>query len=338
MNTKQYQQLFQSLPNGLITLNHAGHITAINRTGAALLGATAEYLHNQELILFLHADSFERYQDNRLLAVDRGEVLSSEIVLRGTDGSTIYTRCDFIPIQAGQLILCLQDISQTKALQSQISALRIPDRTLLHDLNNVFTAIAGYSELTQMMLDERAMISGDELAVMHRYMGEIRIGLDRAEDLIRHARKQLPASEHPGTARASPVKASKRILIVDDEEPIVKYLEELMLQQGYQVDCFTSSKAALEFYRDNADAIDLVILDQTMPELSGLELATEIMSMQLDQPIILCTGTSSLIQDQQSGKINIRYFASKPIDINELLAMVSEILQDPAAQQQLTEF
>lgn len=173
---------------------------------------------------------------------------------------------------------------------------------------------------------------------MHRYMGEIRIGLDRAEGLIRHGRKQLPATETSGPARASPDQGSKRILIVDDEEPIVKYLEELILQQGYQVDCFTSSKAALRYYRDNADAIDLVILDQTMPELTGLELATEIKAMQLDQPIILCTGASSLIQDQQSGKINIRYFACKPIDINELLAMVSEILQDPTAQQRMTEF
>lgn len=338
MNSKQYQQLIQSLPFGLITLNHAGHIITINRSAAALLGATPEYLHNQELILFLHTDSFECFQDNCILAVDRGEVLSSEIVLRGKDGSTIYTRCDFIPIHSAQLVLCLQDISQTKALQSQISALRIPDRTLLHDLNNVFTTIAGYSELTQMMLDERATVSGEELAVMHRYMGEIRIGLERAEDLVRHGRKQLTATEPLRPARASPVQRIKRILIVDDEEPIVKFLEELILQQGYQVDCFTSSKAALEYYRNNADAIDLVILDQTMPELTGLELATEIKTMQLDQPIILCTGTSSLIQDQQRGKVNIRYFASKPIDINELLAMVSEILKDATAQQLLTEF
>jgi|TARA_B100000315_G_scaffold260588_2_gene323205 PAS domain S-box-containing protein len=335
MKRKQYQQLIQSLPIGLITLDHAGQIASINQAGAALLGETAEYLHNLEFATFLHTDSIERFRDNRILAVDRSEALSTELVLRSQNGSTTCARCDFIPVRSRNLILCVQDISEIEALKSQISAGRIPDRKLLHDLNNVFTTIAGYAELTQMMVDERASVSGDALAVMHRYLDEIRSGLDRGEELIRDTRQQHLASAQQATT-VDPL--GKYVLIVDDEEPIVDFLGELMRQQGYEVGCFTSSKAALAYYRDHVDGIDLIILDQTMPELSGLELATEIKALRLDQPIILCTGATDLIEDQQSGKINIRYFASKPIDINELLSMVTEILQEDPAQQLLSDF
>lgn len=346
VNNNQYQQLFQALPFGLVNLNHAGHIVSINRCGSDMLGEKVEYLHNLEFLLFLHADSFESYQDNRLLAVDRGEVQSSEIVLRGKNGATIYTHCYFIPVEpnddTGQLILCLQNITQTKALESQLGAIRAPDRKLLHDLNNVFTAISGYTELTQMKMDERAIISGEDLALLHRYMKEIRAGLGRGEDLISQNRKQRQASPqsnlHQREAQILAGQGPKRILIIDDEEPIVKFLEELMQQQGYQVDCFTRSTAALKYFRDHAADIDLVILDQNMPEMNGVELATEMKSLKLDQPIILCTGTTSLIRDQLNGRIHIRYFASKPIDINELLAMVSEILQDRSLQRRLSEF
>ncbi len=337
MNAKQYQQLFQSLPFGLITVDYAGHIVSINQSAAALLGETVEYLHNLEFSMLLHADSIECYRENRILAVDRNEVLSTELVLRSAHGSTTDTRCDFIPIRSAQLILCLQDISEVKALESQLSASRIPDVKLLRDLKHVFTTIAGYAELTQMMVDDRASVSGEALAVLHRYLKEIRSGLEQGDELLRRNRKQQAAAQ-PGQAKVPVVETSKRVLIVDDEEPIVAFLEELMLQQGYQVGCFTSSHAALEYYRDNVGCIDLVILDQTMPELTGLELATEMRALRLDQPIILCTGAPSLIEDQQSAKINIRYFASKPIDINALLAMASEILKDSPTQGRLNKF
>jgi len=335
-NYKLHQQLFESLPFGLITLNHAGHMVSINRSGAGMLGESLEYLYNLEFKLFLHADSFEQYQENRILAVDRNEVQSCEILLRGKQGSTIYTLCHFIPVypngSAAQVILCLQDTSQIKALESQLGTLRGPDRKVLHELNSVFTRIAGYADLTQLNLDERA---GEDLTVLNRYMGEIRDGLQRAENLLQQNRKQRSTIPQTKQAEVNADQVRKRILIIDDEEPIVKFLEELMLQQGYQVDCFTRSKAALDYYRENVVNIDLVILDQSMPEMDGLELATEMKSLRLDQPIILCTGTNSFIEDQQKGEIHIRYFVSKPIDINELLTLVSEILQDDSQQQNL---
>ena len=342
MTSEYYEQLFQALPYGLINLNHAGRIVSINRSGADMLGESVEYLQNMEFHLFLHADSLEIYRDNRILAVDRNEVQSSEIVLRGRNGSTIYTNGHFIPIHpdasTAKLILCLHDVGRVKALESQLGALRIPDRKLLHDLNNVFAAISGYAELSQMKMEERAFMSGEDLAVLRRYMKEIRGGMERGEELISQNRKQHQA----GTLQATPVTGSedqleKRILIIDDEEPIVRLLEELMLQQGYQVACFTRSPMALQYYRENVGDIDLVLLDHNMPELSGIQVATEMMTLRMDQPIILCTGSASLIQDQQSGKNKIRYFASKPIDISDLLGMVAEILQDGSVLRRLSE-
>ena len=79
-------------------------------------------------------------------------------------------------------------------------------------------------------------------------------------------------------------------------------------------------------YETHQQDVDLVIMDQVMPEMSGIALATELLALNLEQPIVLCTGDQSLIQEQSAGKVRIRHFLSKPIDINELTEMVATIV------------
>jgi len=115
-------------------------------------------------------------------------------------------------------------------------------------------------------------------------------------------------------------------LVVDDEAQITEFLAELLRAQQYKVTAFTESTEALEYYKTNWKQVDLVIMDQIMPEMSGITLATELLAYDRSQPIVLCTGDQMLINEQTAGNLKIRHFLSKPIDINELTAMVSNII------------
>ena len=87
---------------------------------------------------------------------------------------------------------------------------------------------------------------------------------------------------------------TERILFVDDEEALVEMGEDILAELGYEVTSRMSSKEALALFQLDPSRFDLVITDQTMPEMTGLELAKELLSIKADLSVILCTGFSHL--------------------------------------------
>ena len=85
---------------------------------------------------------------------------------------------------------------------------------------------------------------------------------------------------------------SERILFVDDEEALVEMGEDILAELGYEVTSRMSGKEALALFTLDPSRFDLVITDQTMPEMTGVELAKEILALRADMPIIMCTGFS----------------------------------------------
>ena len=77
--------------------------------------------------------------------------------------------------------------------------------------------------------------------------------------------------------------------MVDDEQDLVSTNEYILKLLGYKVITTSSSNEALEIFRKTPD-IDLVITDQTMPGLTGLQLTKELLKIRADIPVILCTG------------------------------------------------
>ena len=88
---------------------------------------------------------------------------------------------------------------------------------------------------------------------------------------------------------------SEHILFVDDEEVLVDLGKEILESLGYKVTTKTSSLEALQTFRSEPDSFDLVIMDMTMPELTGRDLAKECLAIRANIPIILCTGFSDQI-------------------------------------------
>ena len=117
-------------------------------------------------------------------------------------------------------------------------------------------------------------------------------------------------------------------LFVDDELPIVKMGSQILERLGYQVTVRTSSVEALELFRSKPGDFDLVITDMTMPNITGDELAMELIAFRSNIPVILCTGYSKKINDETAAEIGIKAFAYKPIVKANLAKTVRKVLDE----------
>lgn len=113
-------------------------------------------------------------------------------------------------------------------------------------------------------------------------------------------------------------RGTEHILVVDDEEKIVKITKRNLEQLGYKVTGFTESQMALDDFRKSPDSFDLVLTDQTMPELAGDQLSAELLQIRDDLPILICSGYSKKMDDQKAKSLGIRSYLMKPIDLTDL--------------------
>ena len=133
--------------------------------------------------------------------------------------------------------------------------------------------------------------------------------------------------EELGGVDTSPSPLGKeKILIVDDDASIATLTQKRLEMLGYKTTAMTNSKEALELFRAEPNEYDLVITDQTMPNMTGEQLAKELLKIRPDIPIIICTGYSSRIDAEKADSIGIRAFVMKPVDNRELSRMVRRVL------------
>ncbi len=118
----------------------------------------------------------------------------------------------------------------------------------------------------------------------------------------------------------------ERILFVDDEEMFAEAAERMTSDLGYQVTVETSSTEAFKRFRADPAQFDLVITDQVMPEMTGLQLAERILSVRKDIPIILNTGYHPLIDSESVKTAGIRALVMKPLTRGELARTIRDVL------------
>jgi len=138
---------------------------------------------------------------------------------------------------------------------------------------------------------------------------------------------KITAVEKPETPPATEVPTGKeRVLLVDDEETITELGTGMLERLGYTVTAVTSSSEALKLFSENPSRFDLVITDQTMPELTGRRLASELLKIRPDLPIILCTGHSDSVNPETAKAAGIKNFLMKPLVKRELAVAVRRAL------------
>lgn len=135
------------------------------------------------------------------------------------------------------------------------------------------------------------------------------------------------AQERPSAdAREESVKGN--VLLVDDEASVRHVMTEMFELHGLDVTALGSGVEALSRFEADPQAFDIVITDQTMPHMTGAELAEELLRQRPELPVILCSGYSDEIDDRRAREMGIRAYYQKPVSLRELVGHVTKLLQE----------
>lgn len=127
---------------------------------------------------------------------------------------------------------------------------------------------------------------------------------------------QNPFTEdHPATESDGQGRLSGRILVVDDEPTVLKATCALIEHQGLEVVGLSDGQQALDLIQLGDDSFDLLLLDQTMPGLSGTELACRVHQLEPELPVILITGHSDQVNEENAAQFGISRYLRKPVEI-----------------------
>ncbi|MGD9098595.1 MAG: response regulator, partial [Desulfobacterales bacterium] len=142
----------------------------------------------------------------------------------------------------------------------------------------------------------------------------------------------LPLVRNGGTEGTEPSARlprgrNQKILCVDDEAVFLEVVQKHLEGLGYRAAASQSSVEARDRLLAEPDAFDLIITDQTMPELTGVQLAAEIRKRNPTVPIILCTGYSEAVTAQTARQLGINALIMKPVTRKELAKTVHQALQ-----------
>lgn len=118
----------------------------------------------------------------------------------------------------------------------------------------------------------------------------------------------------------------ERILFIDDEEMLAELGKSMLERLGYHVTVRNNSIEALKTFQNQPDLFDLVITDQTMPGMTGADIARRMLQIRPDIPIILCTGYSTLISEERAKSLGIKEFALKPLSLKDIAVLIRKVL------------
>ncbi len=116
------------------------------------------------------------------------------------------------------------------------------------------------------------------------------------------------------------------VLFVDDEQILVEMAEDMLTSLGYTVICISNSLEALQYIKEKGSDIDILITDQTMPGMTGIELAKEVLTIRNDLPIILCTGFSNELNPERAAAIGVSHIVMKPFRTTEIGKAIRDAL------------
>jgi len=185
--------------------------------------------------------------------------------------------------------------------------------------------------------------SGMGLATVHGIVHEHRghIVLESSAGRGAQFRVLLPALEPVAAAGGADGPAASgtgaggrrlagRVLLVDDEPAVCGFMTDLLDSWGLEVDAQTDARVARELFDADPRAYDLLVTDQTMPGLTGLELAGAVLTRRPGLPVVLYTGFSEQVNEAVAREAGIAAFVTKPVDVDRLYHRLEQLLGQTA--------
>jgi CheY-like chemotaxis protein len=152
--------------------------------------------------------------------------------------------------------------------------------------------------------------------------------------LFRAADGEAPGAPAGGPEAAAPARGgarlSGRVLVVDDEETIREFMADLLAGWGLEVTALEDSAAARDAFAANPGCFDLLITDQTMPQLTGIALAREVTRLRPGLPVILYTGYGDDLAAADLQAAGVTRLVRKPIEPAQFFPLLAAHL--PAAR------
>ena len=137
------------------------------------------------------------------------------------------------------------------------------------------------------------------------------------------------ARADPGTAPGGPAlhapaapRMSGRVLVVDDEAMVGEFMSELLASRGLDVTLKSDPLEAVRWFAENPERVDLVLTDQTMPRMTGLELAQRLTTDRPELPVVLYTGYSEDIGPGELRRHGVAALLKKPVEPASLVALL----------------
>ncbi len=170
--------------------------------------------------------------------------------------------------------------------------------------------------------------------IVHKLRGHISLGVTNSGTIFRILLPAVTSDEKAESQNhgymSSGMEAALsglRVMVVDDERAISSMLLELLSMHGAEVAVYNHPLKALEAFMYNPQAIDRVITDEAMPDISGLDMAKFMLDIRPDLPILLCTGYSEHVNEKIASQAGIAGFMHKPLEIAKLLQWLHEPAQ-----------
>ena len=121
------------------------------------------------------------------------------------------------------------------------------------------------------------------------------------------------------------IQNSLRILIVDDDAPVLMVLGNILSKRGYTI--YKASTARQAFHILKTVAIDFIISDIVMPDINGIQFIQTYRKLNKSTPILILSGSSSKHTVQEAAKAGANSYLTKPFDTNTLLSRIEGIAQ-----------
>jgi PAS domain S-box-containing protein len=339
----RYLALFEFAPVGYFTLDRNGAILEANLTAARLLGVERSTLAGGRFSQFVSPADRNRFLLYYGQLGKPGGIPATEIRLSPADRSGFAARLEGAPVRhtAGfgdQCMLAVSDIGSSKRAEdlSQHTERPEPARAsgIAHDLNNLMGSILAEIE---MQLIEMQLADAPANSPLREGAEKIRAVAVRAAEMVRElmpnagngdpvlvpVEPERPVSLvalHATDTRAKG--AAGNILLVEDEETLSLAISKMLRKRGFSVMQAGDGITAVDLFRANQPAIDVVVLDLTLPGMSGEQVFRELRLIQPDVRVILTTAYGREKALTALGGLQPWHFLRKPYAFGELMNLL----------------
>ena len=121
--------------------------------------------------------------------------------------------------------------------------------------------------------------------------------------------------------------APGRIAVVDDNAEVAEFMDELLTSWGFEVATYTDSLRARDLLLAEGRQFDLVLLDQTMPGITGIDLAGQVLCAHPELPVMLYTGHCDVVDEAAADAAGVKALLRKPLDTTKLRGLLLAHIQ-----------